>query len=839
MMLRGLAATLALIALCTGIAGAASDITAQAQRLQTPPLIDGILQDACWQELTQYNNFRVLKTGEPAGAQTYFRVLYDEDALYFAAVCAEPDMEALVANLTRPDDTLWSDDCLELFIDASMRGQSYLHIIVNPNGAVYDAWMTNGGASADMDYQAGIEAAGSKDADSWQVEMRLPFAGLHLPKEVSSSWAFNVCREKKTAPAELTSWSPSLQEGFHHPETFGTLTDIKANLRSRLVTIDTPRLRDPYFEDSRLQAKLLIPYANWTGRDIAVRVKAVFADLEDGKSETDAYAVAERGRGTMVVPVTVVQPGFVDLQLEIRRRKPDRLLSRSRHPMTVRAQPVDITFIKPSYRDTIYASAPSSEIVCRLKVNVPRKLLRGAHLRATFNAGATELAVQRVRRLWPKGQAEVAFNSDIVPAGDYAVKVEVFSKDGELLAEGSRAIHKLKARAHEVIVDDEGRLRVDGRPFFPFGFMGAGPDERLARVGANTIHTYVAWYTHRDKDLNAWLDRAQDMGMKVVMYPYPGRVGFTGFRDKADLAQEDLRDISEFVGKYKEHPALLAWYLCDEPRGALWRANLEKVYHTVAAADPYHPCVALDNSASTLAKLQDAGDILWIDPYPGFARDGEPKEPLSMVGLALDDVKASLRRPKPVWIAPQAFSYAEWDKEREASERAPSLTEIRCMHYLSLLKGADGIIPYAWAYAQKHPSTLNTYLENIGPEMAILMPVLLEGEPIDRARVGAREPKADLSIKAWRHDNSLYIIVVNADPREHHIRAIVPGMGDSWLKVLAANRRIEASGNVLQDTLPAHGVRIYSTRKGLPSLLTLSQVERRIANDEESAEATW
>jgi len=836
--MRRLTSLLLLVLLIpAGFAADATELAVDAQKAKGVPVIDGALDDACWQELTLTNNFRDPLTGEAAQTQTYFRVIYDNKALYFAFTCPEPDMQSLAAKLDSHDDTLWTDDCVELLIDPSNRRQDYAHIIVNPNGAVYDAWVTNAGASSDTEFETGAQAAAQRNEDSWQVELRLPYVGLKLPRDTRPTWAMNVCREKKTAPSELSCWAPPMAEGFHHPEKFGLLKGLKVNFRAQRIDVGVPEFRNPYFEEGKLFGQLAIPYTNDTGRTVAVRVKATFTDPEGLKSETDAVANLGKGRRELLIPVSAEPCPSADLTLEISRRKPQETLSLTQHLVALDFQPVDITFTRPAYRDTIYASLPSSEIICDVKVNLPRKELRGVELRASFNVGETELAVRRVKRLRARGETTIAFASDSVPAGEYSVRAQAI-KDGLVIAEGSRALRKLKPQPHEVILGEGGQLLVDGDPFYPCGFMGASATERLSKAGFNAIHTYVAWYIHRDKDLNAWLDEAQQLGIRVIMEPYPGAVGFHGFRGRAKVTDEDLADIREFVNQYKSHPALLAWYLCDEPRGGEWRGSLKRVYETVADADPFHPVVALDNSASTLAKLQNSADILWIDPYPGFARDGGPKKPLSIVRQAIQDTQAQIPEDMPLWVAPQAFSYAEWDKAREATERAPNMTEIRCMHYMSLVSGADGIIPFAWAYAQRHPSTLNTYLDNIGPEMAFLTPIILHGEVLEGARVLTRK-RDDLQIKAWRHEGAVYVIVVNTVPEEKQVRVVVPGLGAGWVKILAEDRRIQALDNVIVDTLAPYAVRIYTDKRPLATGTPLSVIERRIQNDEAVQETTW
>lgn len=811
----------------------------EAVQTKQPPVIDGDLGDACWAEQTQVDNFRDPLSGEPAKAQTYFRALYDQDALYLAVLCREPDMNGLRANLRGHDDDLWTDDCVEVMLDPTNQRQSYAHLIVNPNGALYDAWVADGGADVDLDYESGAQVAARRNADSWQVEMRIPFSGLRLARDARPEWGFQVCRERKAGGGELSCWSPPGAEGFHHPAAFGTLSFPRLNLRPHMVSWGTPRLEEPYFEGGKLAGNLVVPTDNATGHGIGTKVRAVFVGEGDQRTETVGYSNVPEGKRQMVLPVVVGKPGFVKLELDIWRRKPEKLLQHAHSALRLDLQPVSIEFLKPAYRDAIYASVSDPAIVCSIQVNVPRKQYPACNLRATFNSGVTELSVRHVARLSRTGGAQVEFTSETVPAGDYVVKVQALDKAGQVLAEGQRPLRKFRPQPHEVVLDNEGRLRVDGRAFFPWGFMGADPDPVLSRLGFNTVHNYNTWYIHRDKNLTAWLDEARKLGLHVVMSPFPGPLTANGFRDKPELSEADLQDIRAYVDQYKSHPALLAWYMCDEPRGSLWRMNLQKAYRVVAEADPFHPCVALDDSPAALAGLDRVGDILWIDPYPRFAAGGAPRQPLTMVPAAVAGVRAAVRRPRPVWVAPQAFSYADGNKPLEDTERAPSFREIRAMHYLALLGGADGIVPFAWTYAQRHPSIHDAYVEGLGPEMGLLMPVLLNGRVIARTKAEARSPHAEVQMRAWLHEGSFYVIAVNTRPEPAKAWLHVPALGSRRLRVLAERRFVQSQDDGLEDSFGPYGVHLYSDHHKLPSLPDLEQIERHIANDEAARKATW
>nr|MBP8952343.1 carbohydrate binding family 9 domain-containing protein [Armatimonadota bacterium] len=223
--------------LFAAISAFADPPVATAVRAKTAPAIDGALDDACWQGAPLISDFRAPRDGTPAQAATLFRVAYDDRAVYFAMVCMDPNVDALVARFSGHDDTLWSDDCVELLIDTGRARQSYVHLIVNPLGAIYDSWVTNAGASIDADFETGATAAAQKNPDSWQVELSIPYVGLRMESDAGSQWGINVCREKKTPPAELSCWSPPMADGFHHPEAFGLLQGLDANFWAHMVTV--------------------------------------------------------------------------------------------------------------------------------------------------------------------------------------------------------------------------------------------------------------------------------------------------------------------------------------------------------------------------------------------------------------------------------------------------------------------------------------------------------------------------------------------------------------------------------------------------------------------------
>lgn len=178
---------------------------------KTAPVIDGKLDDPCWQGAQTATGFMPLQKIAPAPADTRVMSCYDEHNLYFAARVQEPNLSALKVDPHTPS----SGDCIELFLDPRNTRQAYYQFIIDSAGNV--------GAfhHGEMKFQ-GAARAGRGD-NEWTVEISIPLSSLDsdLPKD-NEQWAFNVGRERYTvSPRELSSWVAL--DAFNQPQKFGTL----------------------------------------------------------------------------------------------------------------------------------------------------------------------------------------------------------------------------------------------------------------------------------------------------------------------------------------------------------------------------------------------------------------------------------------------------------------------------------------------------------------------------------------------------------------------------------------------------------------------------------------
>ena len=208
----------------------------KAVRIETPPNIDGKLDDPCWQksattgELLQFEPQR----GEPATQPTTIYVAYDANNLYVAFECFKTDMNQLAANLTRRDSFFFSDDHVEVLIDTFLDGRNCYAFALNPLGTQTDRRLINEGSnrrtgqsmigtaiSWDCDWQGQASA----ETDKWTAEFAIPFAELRFPKATDIvTWGINFWRNDEV-PAEEQTWA-DLGEQQYAVSKFGHLTDL-------------------------------------------------------------------------------------------------------------------------------------------------------------------------------------------------------------------------------------------------------------------------------------------------------------------------------------------------------------------------------------------------------------------------------------------------------------------------------------------------------------------------------------------------------------------------------------------------------------------------------------
>ena len=210
--------------------------TYRAPKAAAAPVIDGQLDDAAW-EKAPVAQLKGSYDGRPTQLRTLARVTWDDQFVYLAFDCEDPDAWG---TLTKRDDPIYNEEVVEAFFDANGDGRTYNELQVSPNNVQFDA--------AFVAYRSDLEAAKawqssfttavkvtgtvndpSDQDERWTAEMRIPISELmevpSVPPRPGDRWRFNLYRLEHLGRRQVEgqAFSPLFKGDFHHLPRFGWL----------------------------------------------------------------------------------------------------------------------------------------------------------------------------------------------------------------------------------------------------------------------------------------------------------------------------------------------------------------------------------------------------------------------------------------------------------------------------------------------------------------------------------------------------------------------------------------------------------------------------------------
>jgi photosystem II stability/assembly factor-like uncharacterized protein len=190
----------------------------------TRPLLDGKLDDACWQNLKPLQLSSMAASPEGTGAaaalassySTAAYFAYDSQYLYIAVTCAHPTGQKVPPVEKRIRDALLSGhDRVDILLDLDRDYQTYYRFQIDHRGCLAeDCW---GDRSWNPKYFVAFQA----EDTGWTAELAIPLAELTAERPSHGKvWAVNVTR---VVPGKgLLSWSMPADEA-PRPEGMGLL----------------------------------------------------------------------------------------------------------------------------------------------------------------------------------------------------------------------------------------------------------------------------------------------------------------------------------------------------------------------------------------------------------------------------------------------------------------------------------------------------------------------------------------------------------------------------------------------------------------------------------------
>ena len=361
--------------------------------------------------------------------------------------------------------------------------------------------------------------------------------------------------------------------------------------------------------------------------------------------------------------------------------------------------------------------------------------------------------------------AKLAFTVPVasLKMGRQKVGASAYAADGGLLGTVEMVFTRVAQLPQRTVwFDAQGRTIANGKPFFPLGmYWGGITTNKLEIYAKGPFNCLMPYASPSSKDL---MDLCQAHGIKVI-YSVKDIFSGTHWAPKGiNTEADEVRYITDRVTKFKDHPALLAWYLNDEmpltmlPRLTARRDLMEEL-------DPGHPGWVVLYQYDQIQDYLPSFDVIGTDPYP-------IPQPAGRAALWTRATARGTAGCKPLWQVPQAFDWAAYKKtpEEKAKFRAPTEAELRSMCWQCIACGANGLVMYSWFDLWKEPNgvpfaTRWAEVCRVGEEIKKFIPVLLADELCGFARPVEDASDGPLCVRAWRHEGETWLLVVNSSDK--------------------------------------------------------------------------
>lgn len=277
-----------------------------------------------------------------------------------------------------------------------------------------------------------------------------------------------------------------------------------------------------------------------------------------------------------------------------------------------------------------------------------------------------------------------------------------------------RVVPEAELQKRTVRIDSLGRTLLNGKPFLPVGIFMSGLTKAqidiVAEAGFNTVLPYqsptlgfngkkgpaavreVLDYCHA-KQLKVVFSIKDAMPKGATNMILGEWNGITG----------DAAISRAIVEHFRDHPALLAWYVCDEIQPT-YVESLRALRSRINRMDPNHPTFAVYYQFNSYERYLGGQDIFGIDPYPILYADTRDQRKV------MEQIEGALKVQRltsggiACWAAPQYMNWGVWQPDGRKDPavyykkyRFPTLGELHAMIAMEMIHGIRGFIGYSYS----------------------------------------------------------------------------------------------------------------------------------------------
>jgi hypothetical protein len=680
------------------------------------PVIDGELTDACWKDATTIRLDHEVN-GKPITQITEVSLLRNERNLYVGFRCFDNDIKNIKAAIKEHDDAVWTDDCVEIFVDSAHNHKDFYQFIANATGVSFDTYNTQ------RIYNPAYQVKSHQGEDSWTVEFALPYAIFDPVPLKELIWGLSFCRENHKAN-EYTYWGGA----FRDMENAGHLLGLEAEALARYMLSEENVVLTLDKMDPRI-ATLQMTINN-QGEEFPSRATIFLRDDKgnDLGSRQISAVMTAKGETALLFPEISIPLASSLLFTTACIETPDGselIKNFARRQLAIPARP----------RLYPYLSYFSREEHLRMVFDCggscfPAGTVLSANLETINLANGERVVLQTLTEQLQTGvgQYELVFASTQLPAGVYPVVATVSFADGKQLKFESETVKKPFMEGETKICNRLRSLWVDGKPFFPVGLtyhFDRDPDREQWRHfltaakerGFNTLETTFKIDPEGLSRLEEYLILAESLGFKVFLHiqnvptENHNKSNDPRWHKKAETV---LAGIKEFIPRFRNHKIIIGWHVTDE-------VAMEVLSKGESAAW-FEACRELAPNQINYANL--LGSPQRLNEMSQFLNGSFPGDLLSTTGsyavpnlplTRLSDCCDILMRtatPKPLY---------PWIQSWSGTGRCPNPAEARGLVYLAVIHGATG---YKFWPGPTNSRLTWDYCKVLNEEMLSLAPVV-------------------------------------------------------------------------------------------------------------------
>ena len=179
----------------------------EAYRVEEAPVINGVFDDAAWQqgtwagEFIQHEPYADRAPSQP----TEFKVAFDDLNLYLAIKALDSAPDSITNRMSRRDNG--DGDMVFVVFDSYHDLRTGFIFGVSSAGVRFDMIMSNNGENEDTTWDPIWLAKAELHEWGWGAEMKIPFTQLRFIKDSENVWGFEVGRQlfRKN---EMSFWHP-------------------------------------------------------------------------------------------------------------------------------------------------------------------------------------------------------------------------------------------------------------------------------------------------------------------------------------------------------------------------------------------------------------------------------------------------------------------------------------------------------------------------------------------------------------------------------------------------------------------------------------------------------